>query len=75
MTPLYLIIYQEGNQMHLIKSCQCVPCQVPLVSVIESIPKAIKIMLPPEGSGMETSSPVFPQPGYLKGENVTGTTL
>lgn len=35
------------------------------------IPKAIKTMLSPEGSGMKTSSPVLLQPGYLNHENVT----
>lgn len=71
MISLYLVIYQEGNRMYLIKSCQCVPCLTLLISLIRRIPKAIKTMLSPEGCGMKTSSPVFLQPRYLKGENVT----
>lgn len=71
MIPLYLIIYQEGNRMYLIKSCQCVPCLTLVISLIRRIPKAIKTMLSPGGCGMKTSFPVFLQPRYLKGENVT----
>lgn len=58
--------------MSLNKSRQCVPLRVPLVSWIGRIPKAIKIMLFPEGRGMKPSSPMPPQAGDLKGENVLG---
>lgn len=44
--PLYLIIYQEGNRMHLIKSGQCVPCLTPLVSVIGRFLKQLKQCYP-----------------------------
>lgn len=43
--------------MYLNKSRQCVPLGVPLVSWIGNIPKAIKIMLSPEGRGMRPSVP------------------
>lgn len=46
MIPLYLITYQEGNRMHLIKSGQWVPCPTPLVSVIGGFLKQLKQCYP-----------------------------